>query len=64
MASNFDCDICEKTNIGFGNNANPVIDGRCCDYCNVMVVLPARLGIPPRTPEAEAKIKRIIEQYG
>jgi len=27
-----------------GHNAEPVVDnGRCCDYCNVIVVIPARL---------------------
>jgi hypothetical protein len=27
-----------------GNNAEPVNDGRCCDKCNMTVVIPARLG--------------------
>jgi len=26
-----------------GSNALPVKDGRCCDICNVMEVIPARL---------------------
>lgn len=26
-----------------GNNAQPVKDGRCCDECNMSVVIPARL---------------------
>jgi hypothetical protein len=26
-----------------GNNAQPVNDGRCCDECNMDVVIPARL---------------------
>lgn len=26
-----------------GNNADPVADGRCCDVCNVTVVIPTRL---------------------
>ena len=28
-----------------GNNAEPVNSGRCCDKCNMEVVIPARLGI-------------------
>ena len=28
-----------------GNNAQPVNDGRCCDDCNLKVVIPARLEI-------------------
>ena len=26
-----------------GNNAEPVNDGRCCDGCNLGIVVPARL---------------------
>tara|TARA_R100000951_G_scaffold31360_1_gene26891 strand:+ start:669 stop:839 length:171 start_codon:yes stop_codon:yes gene_type:complete len=38
------CDICKEDYIGYGNNANPVIDGKCCDICNVTIVIPTRLG--------------------
>ena len=42
------CSICHKEipAVGAwttGNNAQPVNDGRCCNDCNVSVVLPARL---------------------
>jgi hypothetical protein len=43
------CSICgnaiEVTIGGWseGNNAQPVNDGRCCDWCNWTVVVPARL---------------------
>ena len=26
-----------------GHNAEPINSGRCCDFCNVTVVIPARL---------------------
>jgi hypothetical protein len=26
-----------------GNNALPVMDGRCCDICNDLIVMPVRL---------------------
>lgn len=26
-----------------GNNAEPINNGRCCDRCNIEVVIPARL---------------------
>jgi hypothetical protein len=26
-----------------GNNAQPIMDGRCCDECNNTLVIPARL---------------------
>lgn len=37
------CVICGKPIIGYGNNAAPVADGKCCDQCNQNVVIPARL---------------------
>jgi hypothetical protein len=37
------CSICNGPIVGFGNNAYPVNDGRCCDRCNVDCVIPARI---------------------
>jgi len=37
-----ECSICKEVYIGFGNNAQPVNDGRCCDSCNTEVIM-ARL---------------------
>ena len=37
------CSICGKKYDGYGNNARPVNDGKCCDYCNANVVIPARI---------------------
>ena len=45
------CSICGELNeewldgSGYGNNAEPVNDGRCCDDCNEFWVLPARIQI-------------------
>ena len=36
------CSICGGEITGHGNNAAPVTDGRCCDACNMAVVVPAR----------------------
>lgn len=49
-----DCDICgEKIDLhrdsngdvywADGHNAEPVVDGRCCDTCNAIVVIPTRI---------------------
>jgi hypothetical protein len=44
-----DCSICgdaiKVTSYGWasGNNAEPINEGRCCDACNITVVLPVRL---------------------
>lgn len=37
------CSICGKEIEGFGNNAEPINHGKCCDECNATVVIPARL---------------------
>lgn len=40
----FICSICQRLIAGsYGNNAEPVNDGRCCDSCDSLVVIPARL---------------------
>lgn len=33
------CSICGKPYVGYGNNAAPINDGRCCDECNRKVVM-------------------------
>ena len=38
------CVICGREFEGWGNNPDPVADhGQCCDDCNMMYVVPARL---------------------
>ena len=32
------CSICGKEYEGFGNNAQPLADGDCCDNCNNKVI--------------------------
>ena len=34
----YDCCICRKTYRGFGNNAVPVREGKCCGRCNLIVI--------------------------
>lgn len=34
----FTCSICNNTFEGWGNNAQPVNDGVCCDRCNMIVI--------------------------
>jgi hypothetical protein len=38
------CSICKLPYQGWGNNAQPVNAGRCCDRCNQEVVMPRRVG--------------------
>ena len=37
------CSICTKILQGFGNNAEPVSAGRCCNTCNTIIVIPERI---------------------
>lgn len=37
------CCICGKDFIGYGNNANPIKNGICCDSCNNRFVIPVRI---------------------
>jgi hypothetical protein len=37
------CSICRKPYTGYGNNAQPVTNGRCCDDCNSLAVIPTRI---------------------
>jgi len=37
------CAICSKNYTGYGNNAEPVCEGYCCDLCNSTKVIPARI---------------------
>ena len=38
------CVICGKPFYGFGNNPAPVKNtGRCCDDCDLLVVIPTRI---------------------
>jgi hypothetical protein len=47
------CSICGKDYVGFGNNAAPLNDGRCCDDCNARFVVPLRLKMARKPKEPE-----------
>jgi hypothetical protein len=37
------CSICGGAIVGFGNSAQPINDGCCCDRCNLERVLPEKV---------------------
>lgn len=44
----WNCSICGLPSHGYGNNPQPVrpsYDDRCCDTCNTIHVIPARIDI-------------------
>ena len=45
------CSICGKKYDHWGNNAQPINDGRCCDSCNDAYVIPTRLGMKVVLPK-------------
>lgn len=59
------CSICGKEFNGFGNNAEPVNDGICCDKCNQDVVIPRRLAdINKKEPvDVKQKVKTFLGEF-
>jgi len=48
------CSLCHRPYEGYGNNAVPLNEGRCCDNCNSLRVIPARIRcIKLKKPEVE-----------
>ena len=45
MEKNYTYSICGKKCKGYGNNAKPVNNGRCCNDCNYKVVIPKRIEV-------------------
>lgn len=45
MKKNYICCLCKKKFFGWGNNPEPLEDGKkkCCDKCNMIKVILARL---------------------
>ena len=42
--SNMQCVLCDgPLDDQYGNNAEPVSKGKCCNICNATVVIPARI---------------------
>jgi hypothetical protein len=46
------CSICNGAIVGFGNDAQPINGGRCCDRCHAERVIPERVR---RVVERDAK---------
>jgi len=57
-----ECCICGKPYGGHGHNADPIKHGRCCNRCNDVHVIPAR--IRKMREEAKAQENTPDEQAG
>jgi hypothetical protein len=49
------CVICGKEFKEYGNNAEPVKKGTCCDKCNQTVVIPKRIELYISMPKKKAE---------
>ena len=41
-SKSFVCVLCTRVRRGYGNNAQPLKEGKCCDVCNLCHVIPER----------------------
>lgn len=59
------CSICGNEFNGFGNNAEPVNDGICCDKCKHEVVIPRRLAdLNKKEPvDVKQKVKAFLSEF-
>ncbi len=60
------CSICQVPYTGWGNNAQPVNNKRCCDYCNEHIVIPARFAkyTDPAKLKEMAETAKILADCG
>jgi hypothetical protein len=62
------CSICNGAIVGFGNIAEPIRNGRCCDRCYWETVVPEARARASGFPADETKRRSVggmvIESYG
>lgn len=57
------CSICRERYYGYGNNPWPVAvaKGRCCNFCNGAVVIPARFAVMRAEEAARIRATMLAE---
>jgi ClpX C4-type zinc finger len=61
--SNKQCSICFRRYTEFGHPAEPVRSGRCCNACNDLVVIPARLRAAREATVAPPALTAVSEDH-
>ena len=63
MSKELYCSICNSEYTGWGNNAWPINDGRCCDGCNGLVLIErlANMHLPNVGPLANALLRKVAK---
>jgi hypothetical protein len=57
------CSICNRKYRGFGNNAQPINNGRCCDACNDDVIQARYARFEQGLPMREASPHNFAEVF-
>ena len=58
------CCICHQTlEDDFGNNAEPLMSGRCCNECNTKHIIPFRLFITSLNSQVNIERDKILDLY-
>lgn len=52
------CVICKAKYEGYGNNAMPIIEGRCCNDCDGRLVVPLRIKLHHTIESVKLENKR------
>jgi|TARA_R100001163_G_C5057588_1_gene194108 hypothetical protein len=58
------CKICDETIFGHGHNAQPVANGRCCDTCQDIYVLPTRIDLVLSESPAFQMLQTLMRDVG
>jgi hypothetical protein len=56
------CSICGKEIGKYGNGAYPVNSGKCCDECNLKLVVPARIKLAKIEIGDKIKIVKMLNE--
>jgi len=58
------CCMCKRVEAGFGHNAQPASEGRCCTECNWTIVIPLRVMMrdAERDPELAATLAALTDK--
>jgi hypothetical protein len=57
-----ECCMCGATYEGYGHNAQPIYDARCCDDCNALVII-GRLNLCEKGDDIYEHIHKTIEKF-
>ena len=58
------CVLCRESFIGYGNNPEPLSEGRCCNHCDEAYVIPARIHLATGNKKAYQQIIDFLKPRG